>query len=95
MPTAGSVSFADDIEYPVTSNDLIDAYGDRTFDLPNGTETVADVLGRVAPERFDTADEVRLTLQSALSRKAIGRYEYSDRDPSPPGSLYRPAAVSF
>ncbi|WP_247730067.1 DUF5789 family protein [Halovivax limisalsi] len=95
MPTAGTVRFTDDIEYPITSAALVDAYGNRSIDLPNGTETVGEVLDRVAPETFETAEEVELTLQSALSRKAIGRYGYSDRDPTPPGSPYSPATLSF
>ncbi|MCU4925858.1 DUF2795 domain-containing protein [Halobacteria archaeon AArc-dxtr1] len=73
-------------EYPATTDDLIDAYGDRTLDLQNGTETLAEVLSRSEPETFQTAEDAQFALYAAVSRKAIGRVGYSDRDPEPPGS---------
>lgn len=82
-------------EYPATTEDLIDAYGDRTLDLPNGTETVGDVLARLESETYETPDDVRMALHCALSQKAIGRFGYSDRDPTPLGSPYAPDQVSF
>ena len=67
--------------YPATTTDLIDAHGHLTLDLPNGTETVADVMGRLTEETYETADEARLAAYSAISQKGIGRKGYSDRDP--------------
>ena len=68
-------------EYPMTSEELIEASGDVTLELPNGTETLGDALSRSAPETFESADEALLTLSSGVSSKAIGRKGYSDRDP--------------
>ena len=95
MQLTGTVAFADDLEYPATTSELIAAYGEQPIELPNGTETVGDALDRVSQETYETPEEFRLTLQSALSRKAIGRYGYSDRDPTPPGSVYEPSQLSF
>ncbi|MFC3958881.1 DUF5789 family protein [Halovivax cerinus] len=95
MHAPGSVTIADDLEYPLTTDELIATHGDRRIDLPNGSETVGEVLGRISAETFESPDDVRLTLQSGLSRKAIGRYGYSDRDPDPPGSLYHSTQLSF
>lgn len=67
--------------YPATTTDLIDAHGHLTLDLPNGSETVADVMGRLTEETYETADEARLAAYSAISQKGIGRKGYSDRDP--------------
>lgn len=82
-------------EYPATTEELIEAYGDHRLELQNGSETVAEVLGRLESETFESAEEARFTMYSAVSRKAIGRVGYSDRDPTPLGSLYGPDVVSF
>jgi len=68
-------------EYPITSEELIEAEGDMTLELPNGTETLGDALSRSAPETFESAEEARLTAYAGVSGKAIGRKGYSDRDP--------------
>ncbi|WP_121743980.1 DUF2795 domain-containing protein [Natronorubrum halophilum] len=91
----GSGAFVDDHDYPATTEELISNYGDRTLELPNGSETVGDVLTRLESETFETPDDVRLALSCAVSDKAIGRIGYSDRDPAPVGSPYTPDAVSF
>ncbi|ELZ09260.1 hypothetical protein C479_10580 [Halovivax asiaticus JCM 14624] len=95
MHLPGTVTLADELEYPATTDELIAAYGDQPIELPNGTETVGDALGRMSQETFESPDEFRLTLQSALSDKAVGRVGYSDRDPNPPGSVYQPQQLSF
>jgi hypothetical protein len=91
----GTGEVIDDYEYPATTEDLIADYGDRTLDLPNGTETVEEVLGRLESETFTNSEEARFAVYSAVSNKAIGRVGYSDRDPTPLGSPYAPDAVSF
>ncbi|WP_436346497.1 DUF5789 family protein [Natronorubrum sp. FCH18a] len=94
LPT-GSGDFDADYDYPMTTEELIEEHGDRTLELPNGTETVGDVLARLESETFESSDDVRLALSCAVSNKAIGRVGYSDRDPNPVGSPYTPDAVSF
>ncbi|ELY65141.1 DUF5789 family protein [Natrinema versiforme] len=91
----GTGDVIDDHEYPATTEELIEEYGDRTLELPNGSETVADVLARLESETFDNAEDARFAVYSAVSNKAIGRVGYSDRDPTPVGSPYSPDAVSF
>jgi len=63
---------------PVTSSE---AYGDVQLNLPNGTESLGDVLERLTPETYENADQARLAMYSAVSSKGIGRVGYSDRDP--------------
>ncbi|WP_114577942.1 DUF2795 domain-containing protein [Saliphagus sp. LR7] len=84
-----------DQEYPATTGDLIDAHGDRSLELQNGSETVGEALAHLPEERFDSPEEARDTLYAAVSGKAIGRPGYSDRDPTPPGSREGPEPVSF
>ncbi|APX97857.1 DUF5789 family protein [Natronorubrum daqingense] len=95
MVPTNAGEFAADYDYPVTTEELIEDQGDRTIELPNGSETVGDVLARLESETFETADDVRLALSCAVSNKAVGRIGYSDRDPAPVGSPYTPDAVSF
>lgn len=82
-------------EYPATTADLIDAYGDERIDLPNGSETLAEILSRLEAETFESPEDARYALYSAVSQKAIGRVGYSDRDPVPLGSPYAPTPLSF
>ena len=95
MQLNGTGDFAESLEYPATTDELIAAHGDRTLELANGSETLGDVLSRIDNETFESPDDVALTLQCALSQKAIGRVGYSDRDPTPLGSPYAPDQVSF
>ncbi|ELY55933.1 DUF5789 family protein [Natronolimnohabitans innermongolicus] len=91
----GTGDVIDDHEYPATTEELIDEYGDRTLELPNGSETVGDVLARLESETFESPEEARASVYCAVSDKAVGRVGYSDRDPTPVGSPYAPDAVSF
>ncbi|ELY36178.1 DUF5789 family protein [Natronorubrum tibetense] len=91
----GTGDVIDDHEYPATTEEMIEQYGDRTLELPNGSETVADVLARLESETFESPEEARFAVYGAVSDKAVGRVGYSDRDPTPVGSPYAPDAVSF
>ena len=95
MDLSHTAAFADEIRYPLTTRDVIETYGDEQIELPNGTETIGDVIGRIGAETYESPDDLRLALHSALSEKAVGRVGYSDRDPEPPGSVHRSDQVSF
>jgi hypothetical protein len=68
-------------DYPMTTAELIEADGDITLNLPNGTEKLSEALERTAPETFESAEAACLTAYAGVSSKAIGRKGYSDRDP--------------
>jgi hypothetical protein len=80
MRLNGTADIIDSTEYPLSSEQFIAEHGDRTIELQNGTETVAEVLGRLGPETYACADDVTTALYSAVSHDAIGRRFYSDRD---------------
>jgi hypothetical protein len=67
--------------YPATTEEVIAEYGDVELELPNGDERLGDVLARLGSETFESAEDVRLAAISAVSSNAIGRENYSDRDP--------------
>lgn len=75
----------DDHAYPTTTAELLEAHGDREVALPNGAATLAEVLSVLPEERFESAEEARLSVYSALGEDAIGRKGYSDRDPTSMG----------
>ncbi|EMA38218.1 DUF5789 family protein [Halobiforma nitratireducens] len=91
----GTGELIDDYEYPATTEELIEAHGDRTLELANGTERVEEVLTRLESETFETSEDARFAIYAAVSDKAVGRVGYSDRDPTPVGSPYSPDALSF
>ena len=81
-------------EYPATSGELIDAYGDTRIELQDGSESLGCVLGRMGAETFASAGEVYETLQSGVGHEAVGRRYYSDRD-APTVGEDGPDPVSF
>jgi hypothetical protein len=80
MRLNGTQEAIDATEYPLTSEEFISEHGDHTIELANGSETVAEVLGRLGPETYDSKEDVTAALFSAVSHDAIGRRFYSDRD---------------
>jgi hypothetical protein len=68
--------------FPATTEEVIEEYGDLQLELPNGDEQLEDVLGRLGSETFESLEDVRDATLCGLSSNAIGRKGYSDRDPS-------------
>jgi hypothetical protein len=67
-------------DYPATTDELLDAYGDHELDLPGGSETFAAVLGtQTTEQRFESSEAVRQTVFNMVSADAVGRRGYSDR----------------
>lgn len=94
LPTDTNESI-DAERYPLTTEQLVERYGDRTLELQNGSESLGEVLSRAGDDTFDSPHEVRLAVYNGVSHRAVGRRFYSDRDPTPPGSLVGPDQLSF
>lgn len=95
MMLNGTGERIEEYEYPATTDDLIEDIGDHELELPNGSETVAEILARLDDETYETAEDARFAVYTGVSEKAIGRKGYSDRDPTPVGSPIGPETVSF
>jgi hypothetical protein len=80
MRLNGTQDVIDATEYPLTSEEFVAEHGDHVIELANGSETVAEVLGRMGPETFGCAEDVTAALYAGVSHEAIGRRFYSDRD---------------
>lgn len=91
---ANATETFDNQTYPLTTEELIEAVGETTLELPNGTETLGEALGRLTSETYESPEDARLATYSAVSDKAIGRVGYSDRDPVAMGED-GPDQVSF
>lgn len=84
----------DEYQYPADTDQLIDAHGEYELDLPNGTETLGEVLDRAGTETYESPREAQEAMYCAISSKAVGRRHYSDRDPTTLGTT-GPEQVSF
>jgi len=94
IPTATDAGI-DDEQYPLTTGEFLERYGDVELELQNGTEQIGDALGRMDDEVFDSALEARFAVYAGVSHRAVGRRFYSDRDPTPPGAPHGPEQISF
>lgn len=82
-----------DAEFPMTSDELIERYGDEEIDLSN--ETLREVLGRTGAETYENREDAEFAVYSGVSERAIGRKGYSDRDPTIPGGIDGHEQLSF
>ena len=82
------------LDFPTTTDAIIRDHGTRTLRLQDGSETVAQVIGRCGPQIYDRPDDVRLSLYASVCCDAVGRRWYTDRDPPLIGSD-GPDPVSF
>ncbi len=85
----------EDRSYPVSDEDLLAAEGDRTLELPNGTETLREVLGEGAGQTYESPADVRDTILTMVDSRAVGRRFYSDRTPPANGEDRRDDQLSF
>ncbi|MFB6353311.1 MAG: DUF2795 domain-containing protein [Halobacteriales archaeon] len=71
----------DALVYPLSSDELARRVGENEVELPDGAETIGEVLDRFETDTFESAEEARLMFLSALGPEAVGRVGYTDRDP--------------
>jgi hypothetical protein len=71
--------------FPTTTAEFVEEHGETELELPNGASTLGDVLDCLPNEEFETEEDARLAVYSALGEEAIGRKGYSDRDATAPG----------
>lgn len=75
---------ADDLEastYPLTTDELLERYGEETVSYADGNETLRQLLGPLDDE-YDSVEEVRQAVFNMVSEGAEGRTNYTDRGAS-------------
>ncbi|MFU8867650.1 hypothetical protein [Natronococcus sp.] len=68
-------------QYPATSDELVERYGDAVLGLPNGEQTLRELFELVPDERLESAADARVAIFNTVGEGAIGRKGYSDRTP--------------
>lgn len=55
-------------EYPTTTNELVEAYGDHDIETQHGTKSLEEVLASTDDQTFDSADDVRSRILGLIHR---------------------------
>ena len=55
-------------EYPITTNELVETYGDYEIETQSGTESLEEVLASTDDQTFDSADDVRSRILGLIHR---------------------------
>ena len=55
-------------EYPTTTDELVEAYGDYEIETQGGEESLGKVLSPTDNQRYDSADDVRSRLLGLIHR---------------------------
>lgn len=58
----------EDIDYPATTREIVDSYGDQEVETQNGLVFIEEVLAPVENETYDSADDVRSRIQGLIHR---------------------------
>ena len=57
----------EDHDYPTTTDELIEVYGDREVESQGGSTSIDELLGPIDDETYASADEVRNQIQRLLN----------------------------
>lgn len=71
----------DDMNYPLSAEELSAALEGRTLVHPTGEEPVSAVVERCGSEALVSPDDAWLSMVGSVDEDAIGRKFYTDRDP--------------
>lgn len=55
-------------DYPTTTDELVEAYGDEEIETRDGWTSLSDVLAPVEAETYVSADDVRSRIQGLIHR---------------------------
>ena len=55
-------------DYPATTNELVEAYGDYEIETKGGTESLEEVLAPTEDQTYDSADDVRSRILGLIHR---------------------------
>ncbi|WP_227355632.1 DUF5789 family protein [Haladaptatus salinisoli] len=68
----------DNHDYPASTDELVEEYGDYEIEYENGSETLEEVLGPLN-DTFEGPDGARQAILNMVDSGAVGRQRYSDR----------------
>ena len=56
-------------DYPTTTDEVTEAYGDRVVESQNGWKSLDELLASIDDETYDSPNEVRNRIQKLLNRR--------------------------
>jgi hypothetical protein len=68
----------EDIDYPISTDEVREDHGDVTLDLQNDEMTLGEVLEGYEDE-LESTEDLRQAVMTMLPDDAVGREDYSDR----------------
>jgi len=71
----------DDLDYPLTTQELCEAAGEVELGIPNCSETLGEAVEALGEQDFHSPADVELAAMNGVGADAVGRRYYSDRDP--------------
>lgn len=85
----------DEHAYPATNEELVEIYGEYALELPDGSESLEELLGATSNETYNSPAEARQAIFNMVDSRAIGRKFYSDRTPPALGETREDEQISF
>ncbi|WP_436347718.1 DUF5789 family protein [Natronorubrum sp. FCH18a] len=58
----------DNHDYPTTTDELLEAHGDREVETQEGWKSIDEVLDPIDNEQYDSADDIRTRIQGLIRR---------------------------
>lgn len=81
-------------DYPASTGELIDAYGEYKVDFQDGESTFREVM-QGYEDTFESAEAVQQAVLDMVGSEAVGREGYSDRTPPAMGEESQHDQESF
>ena len=68
-------------DYPVSSSELVEEYGDYEIEMEGGSQRLEEVLGLLEADdqEFQDPESARQMIYNLVGTEAVGRDNYSDR----------------
>jgi hypothetical protein len=74
----------EDLSYPITTEELVDQYGDHELERRNADPVSVSELFEYIDDTFESDEEARQMILNQMPRDSEGRTNYSDRGGSTP-----------
>ena len=75
----------DSLSYPVTTEELLDDYGDHELEFQEESATLSELLEPMGDQTYESKNGVQQAVLNMVGDQAIGRKNYSDRTPPAAG----------
>ena len=78
-------SVLEDLSYPVTTDELLDRYGDQEIERTNADPiSIEELFEYMGDDTFDSEEQLRQMIMAQMPRDSEGRTNYSDRGGASP-----------